>query len=729
MRSVVVVAASVVLCACSSPTGGDSASLGEVMDTRVQTRGEPELRVEIQTPHTDTVLTNWESEMAIEGGASLFGGVQYLDLMFVVDTSKSLKRTDPMDYRSAGAAGLVQSLSAKSDIQIGLVDFDSNGELLLRLTSNRRAVVRALRRLNQMGRTDIAAGIRTALRELRRGARPDSSRVILLFTDGKSDAQEARLAMVEARRHGVAVHTLLLGSSGKGAQILREIADGTAASFTRVTDPSKLPEAFLNLRTTGINHVTLRVNDGSPIPTKLTGGTFQGRVPLTLGENRIVATATSLEGETREDTVTVVVSGPMTVAFDSPVRDTTLTYTPGPTTITGTVEPFEDLAPDARPEPALWGLQSVVIRVNDSPPIVTTLEGDRFEGQVQLREGENHIEALATSVDGRRSEDAMRITLQAPGCAELEVQATRDGQPALSISDRAIELVVDASNSMWAQIDGTSKMSITKAILTDALGWLPSDLELSLRAYGLRSPREERNCKDSELLVAVGSGSRDQIREAIVSLRPRGQTPLAYALKQVTADFGSYPGERAVVLVTDGIESCGGDPVAAARDLQRRGLTVHVIGFGLGGPDEDTESLRAIAEAGNGRFLTAGSAQELRTALAVTVGTPFDVRRGDEVVARGTLGAESLRLPAGKYVVRVESHPPREVPVTLELQRGLTVMLERNKGKVTHQVQARPADYTPCSAASASGTRSTFDPSRVPREVLQPPPARYGTVR
>ena len=98
-----------------------------------------ELRVEIQQPAAYRVLTSWETSVEVEGGASIFGGVKYLDLFLVLDTSKSLQRTDPRDYRTAGAIGLVESLPAKSDIQIGVVDFDRNADLISPLTADRHA--------------------------------------------------------------------------------------------------------------------------------------------------------------------------------------------------------------------------------------------------------------------------------------------------------------------------------------------------------------------------------------------------------------------------------------------------------------------------------------------------------------------------------------------------------------------------------------------------------------
>ncbi|UCE87722.1 MAG: VWA domain-containing protein, partial [Deltaproteobacteria bacterium] len=629
------------------------------------------------------LFANAETEVDVEGGASIFGGVKYLDLFLVLDSSKSLRRTDPRDYRTAGAIGLVQSLPAKSDIQIGVVDFDWDAELLTPLTADRTAAVDALRRLDQNGSTDLADWIRTALAGFDARARPDSSRVILLFADGRSDDDEARAAMREAQHRGVAIHTLLLGSDDGGEELLREIAQGTGGSFVPVSDPATLPEAFLNLRTTGVERVTLRVNGGAPIPAPLTGGTFRARVPLQLGENTIVATATSLDGETRDHAVRVLVAGELEVAIDAPADGTLYVERETVTAVHGSATSFANAAPAFLAAHPNRGIRSVVLQVNDAPPFATTLRDGRFEGRVILEEGENRIVARAESEDGRSATHAVTVTVRSPGCAELRVAARRDGEPAVSINDRAVAIVFDASNSMWGQIDGRAKVEIAKQTLGGVLDALPRDLSLALRVYGHQKKHELRDCQDSELLVPFEAGGRDRIAAAIARFQPRGQTPLAYSLEQLAADFGEFRGERAAVLVTDGIESCGGDPVAAARALQEGGgVPVHVIGFGLAsGVDADSASLRAIADASGGRFLTARTAEELRDALAVTVGTRFQVRRGGSPVAEGTLGTDDvIRLPEGEYVVALESTPPYETTVALTREEALTLQLERRGG-------------------------------------------------
>ena len=667
-----------------------------------------ELRIEIDRPTPDLQLESWETSAEVEGGASIFGGVKYLDLFLVLDTSKSLQRTDPKDHRVAGAAGLVRALPRKSNIRIGLVDFDRNAELVTPLTPDREAVIRSLKSLDQTGATDLAEGIETALAGFAENARPDSSRVMLLFTDGKSNEKDARRAMERARAVGVAIHTLQLGSDDDGADILREIAMGTGGSFTRVRDPSQLPEAFANLRTTGIESVTLRVNGSAPQPTKLAGGRFLGRVPLSVGENRIVATATALDGRTRDRTVTIIVSGPLDVAIETPADGRLYEDTRSEETVTGSVSSFSNPSPELLARNPDRGVRSVVLSVNGSPPFATTVHDGRFEGRVMLREGENRIVATATSHDGRTAEDLVRVNVRPPGCAELAVVGERDGEPAFSISDRVVELVFDASNSMWAQIDGRAKMAIGKEILTDALDWLPGDLSLALRVYGHQHPREQRNCRDSELMVPAGTGNRDRIRQAIDGFRPRGQTPLGYSLEQIQADLSGFSGERAVVLVTDGIESCGGDPVAAARSLRETSDTpVHVIGFGLGSADEsDLAGLRDIADASGGRFLTARDARELREAISATVGTSFRVSRAGETVASGTLGTDDVvRLSGGEYVVELDSSPSRRVPVTLASEQSITLTLARDGDAFHHRTQRVPAAYSRCAAPAFAPAR------------------------
>jgi len=296
------------------------------------------------------------------------------------------------------------------------------------------------------------------------------------------------------------------------------------------------------------------------------------------------------------------------------------------------------------------------------------------------------------------------VNVQDVSCSRLDVMAMNDGRPVQSLNERSVEIVVDASRSMWGRMGGQPKMVVAKQILEDVSYWFPEDLDLALRAYGSTSPSDSNNCADSMLLVPFGDENREPIRHAITGLRPLGQTPIAYALNQAARDFGASQSDRSVVLVTDGIESCGGDPVQAARDLREQGIMVHLIGFGLGNAaDEDAASLQAVANASGGRYVTAGSAEELKIALAQTVGTAYSVYNGNTEVANGSLGSdEPLFLPGGDYRVELDTSPPKNVQISLEPRDQLTLTLEKEGGRVSHFERRSQMPQMSCEEAFAS---------------------------
>ena len=52
-----------------------------------------------------------------------------------------------------------------------------------------------------------------------------------------------------------------------------------------------------------------------------------------------------------------------------------------------------------------------------------------------------------------------------------------------------------------------------------------------------------------------------------------------YAEEQAANDFPAGAKERVVVLVSDGKETCQGDPAVAAKALAAKGITAHTVGF------------------------------------------------------------------------------------------------------------------------------------------------------
>ncbi|PWW04257.1 Ca-activated chloride channel family protein [Hoeflea marina] len=186
---------------------------------------------------------------------------------------------------------------------------------------------------------------------------------------------------------------------------------------------------------------------------------------------------------------------------------------------------------------------------------------------------------------------------------------------AASANDKAI-IVLDASGSMWGQIDGKTKIEIARQTLTEVLGGIPDTLDLGLIAYG---HREKGSCSDIEEIVRPEPGTRDAISAAVRKLNPKGKTPIADAVEQAAISLAYTEDKATVIVITDGIETCNADPCALASELEAAGIdfTAHVIGFGL--TAEEGRKVACLAENTGGRYLQASNAAELAGALTETV--------------------------------------------------------------------------------------------------------------
>ncbi len=192
--------------------------------------------------------------------------------------------------------------------------------------------------------------------------------------------------------------------------------------------------------------------------------------------------------------------------------------------------------------------------------------------------------------------------------------------PAVAEDGSRVILVLDASGSMRAKINGKSKIDIAKQVVGDLVKtWKPDD-ELGLIAYG---HREKGNCKDIEVLREPGKLDASDYMAAVNSLEPKGQTPMTAAVKMAAESLQFTEKKATVILVSDGIENCGLDPCAVAQDLAKMGidLKIHTVGFGLDNKGAVAQ-LKCLAEKTGGTYSTANNAEELRNALAKSVAVP-----------------------------------------------------------------------------------------------------------
>ncbi len=187
-----------------------------------------------------------------------------------------------------------------------------------------------------------------------------------------------------------------------------------------------------------------------------------------------------------------------------------------------------------------------------------------------------------------------------------------------------VQLVFDSSGSMAQEVSpGVTRIQAAKDVLNEVVDAIPEreGINVGFRVYGHEGTNREQDrelsCQSTELIVPMGGADKDTLRAAIESYSPVGWTPITLALNEAANDFEA-PAENetnAIVLVTDGLETCGGNACEAASALAEGevNVTTYVIGFGL--TQEEQGTLQCIADAGGGLNLSAGNADELNEAL------------------------------------------------------------------------------------------------------------------
>ena len=185
-------------------------------------------------------------------------------------------------------------------------------------------------------------------------------------------------------------------------------------------------------------------------------------------------------------------------------------------------------------------------------------------------------------------------------------------------SDKAI-ILLDASSSMLQQRDEQIKMEIAKDAVKSFAKTIGQSSEVSLLVYGHKGSDSDADkgasCSGVEEVYPMGKYEKEVFHEAVDSFDSKGWTPLAGAIQKAAEMSSRYDGSTTVYIVSDGAETCDGDPVKASKDLVANNTdnTVNIIGFDVDGESEN--QLKAVAEAGNGEYFKADNPEELKNTI------------------------------------------------------------------------------------------------------------------
>ena len=281
-------------------------------------------------------------------------------------------------------------------------------------------------------------------------------------------------------------------------------------------------------------------------------------------------------------------------------------------------------------------------------------EGNPAPFKLPLVGGEYTLGYYLGKGDRRLAETNFRVVArEEPGT----LQVVADGSLTAAGEGPAVMVILDASGSMLQRAGSQRRIEVARQALSSLVKSLPEGTPFALRAFG---HKEAGSCR-TDLEIPLGPLNRSAASGTVGGIQAfnLAKTPIGRSLELVQQDLGGHKGETLVVLLTDGEETCGGDPAAAIRGLRSVGfdVRVNIVGFAI--DDRGLkETFQQWARLGEGRYFDASRAAALPEKLLAAVRAPFEVLDASGgVVARGEVGGEAVAVPTGEFTVRVQGGP------------------------------------------------------------------------
>ena len=180
-----------------------------------------------------------------------------------------------------------------------------------------------------------------------------------------------------------------------------------------------------------------------------------------------------------------------------------------------------------------------------------------------------------------------------------------------------ILFIFDASYSMAGSWEGETKIGVARRILEEMVDSLAAldNVEMALRVYGHQSPVPPQDCSDTKLEVAFAPDNAKKIKDKLRYLSPRGTTPIAYSLELAANDFPECSKcKNIIIMITDGVEACDGDPCAVSETLQKKGIALRPFVIGLGNDPGFKETFGCI-----GYYFDAPGKKQLKEVMKVVI--------------------------------------------------------------------------------------------------------------
>ncbi|MCS1352676.1 VWA domain-containing protein [Mechercharimyces sp. CAU 1602] len=183
-----------------------------------------------------------------------------------------------------------------------------------------------------------------------------------------------------------------------------------------------------------------------------------------------------------------------------------------------------------------------------------------------------------------------------------------------------VVILLDSSGSMAEKVEGGKKMDLAKKAVHNFISNMPQGANVSLQLYGHKGSNNEADkkvsCAGVEEVYPLGEYQEDSFQTALDKAKPTGYTPLAGSMESAKNTLSSHLGganvQNIIYVVSDGVETCDGDPVKIAEELNQSGIqaVVNILGFDV--DDKGQQALQKVADAGGGEYQTVDTDVEMK---------------------------------------------------------------------------------------------------------------------
>lgn len=588
-------------------------------------------------------------------------------LSVVLDMSGSMTGREN-DVRMAIKA-FFEGVTSTEEVEV--IRFDSKVELLAPFTSDRKKLEPIQEQVRMTGATALYKGLLKAMDDL---SNRGGNRAILLLSDGMNTISGEDFADLCRRLRAQPVPIYVLGvgqdlfeydaaSGNTCADLVRNLALMTGGKYYFAPKSAELAALYRQLAD--------EIRGATRYRLLARWEVFERHVELMTVRRPsagVTPFAGALPGAAELDARAIPpVLGPASAGLPPAIADLAVAAPPvhaPPVSRLPLPSPFELSA--ARPLPP-----------------ESRLAQPAFPGMLELAEATTASSPAAVPLPSLPEFGQVAVTYKPAGGAPLP-KAIRP----------AIDLILDSSGSMKEEMEGAPKYLAARRVMSNLLKVLPDDATVGLRVFGhmkfwepTKEPMPEASDKryttDSEVVVSIGPLTKERrklMQDWVAYLTPKGATPLVYSLVQGRNDFPKdWTGPKTVVLISDGIESCGGklEDVQKAYAGTDIGLLIHVVGFDVKVAKE-REFLKTVAKIGRGQYFNAANSDQLADALNKALRSAgYSVRDASgKVAGAGSVNGPALELAAGEYSISIPGTNVKPVRVRIGEGKLLPVALD-----------------------------------------------------